>query len=131
MIGNESLKYIVKELISLKKEGVYWDFKQEYHKNNVDLVHDIICLANAKYDADRYLIFGVADNSKIIGIRDKEKTQADIINTLRDSKFADDIFPDIRLEKVFIEDKRVDVLIIKNTNNKPYYLTNEKRDGKK
>ena len=41
------------------------DFKQEWHKNNADLVHDILCLSNAcengKYS---YLIVGVKDEYK-------------------------------------------------------------------
>lgn len=49
------------ELIASGKEGVYWDFKQEYSQEAkvIDLIHDIICLANADHDGDRYLIFGV------------------------------------------------------------------------
>jgi hypothetical protein len=28
-------------------ECEFLDFKQEFHANNVDLIHDILCLANA------------------------------------------------------------------------------------
>ena len=34
------------ELIQLKQEGEYWDFKRQWYKNNSDLLHDIICMAN-------------------------------------------------------------------------------------
>jgi hypothetical protein len=33
----------------LQQDECEWlDFKQEFHDNNVKLLHDIICLANAK-----------------------------------------------------------------------------------
>jgi len=32
----------VKKLISLEAEGGYWDFKEKWHSNNSDLLHDII-----------------------------------------------------------------------------------------
>jgi hypothetical protein len=119
----------VKKLIELKKEGVYWDFKQEHHKNNIDLIHDIICLANANHDGDRYLIFGVSDDFNTIGV--EAKKQADIITLLRDAKFADDIFPDILLEHIEINNKNIDILVIKNKHYKPYYLIKQKeKEGK-
>lgn len=34
----------IEKLIRLGKEGDYWDFKEEHHKNNAELIHDIICL---------------------------------------------------------------------------------------
>jgi hypothetical protein len=37
------------------------DFKQEFHSNMAELVHDILCLLNSKYDGDRYLVFGVRE----------------------------------------------------------------------
>lgn len=40
------LKNEVEELISMKQEGPYWDFKREWHTENGDLLHDIICMAN-------------------------------------------------------------------------------------
>lgn len=45
-----------------KREGDYWDFKERYHSNKVDLLHDIICMANNRADRDGYIIFGVRDD---------------------------------------------------------------------
>lgn len=126
----EELKDIITKLILLKKEGVYWDFKQEHHQNNVNFIHDIICLANTKHDGDRYLIFGINDDCGIVNLSNLKK-QADIINTLRDVNFADDIFPDITLEDIIIDAQKIQVLIIKNTSNKPYYLKQEKKENSK
>lgn len=127
----DELQHIIEELISLKKEGVYWDFKQEHHKNVADLVHDIICLANAQYDSDRYIIYGVNDNFDIIGLSEANgrKNQCDIIDTLRNSHFADGSFPDVSLENIDIQGYTIDILIIKNTKQKPYFLVKDKRIG--
>jgi hypothetical protein len=40
------------ELIERRTEGDYWDFKQQWHFNNVDLTHDIICMANSPANRD-------------------------------------------------------------------------------
>ena len=42
---DEDNKSIV-ELINSHKEDYNYDFKREWHKNNGDLVHDILCLSN-------------------------------------------------------------------------------------
>lgn len=36
------------ELVLLKQEGSYWDFKREWYSpdKKADLLHDIICMAN-------------------------------------------------------------------------------------
>ena len=43
----------IAELIERKAEGSYWDFKQEWHSNNVDLLHDIVCMANSTVQLDK------------------------------------------------------------------------------
>lgn len=58
------------------------------------------------------------------------RTQAQIIDLLRGAKFADDIFPDLKLEMFELDNTKIDILIIRNTNYKPYYLTEEKKFGK-
>ena len=36
------LQYIVESFIKKHSEGSYWDFKQNWHNNNSDLLKDII-----------------------------------------------------------------------------------------
>lgn len=36
---------MVLSFINKASEGEYWDFKQEWHKNNADLLKDIVCMA--------------------------------------------------------------------------------------
>lgn len=116
----------IQELISLKKEGEFWDFKLKHHDNAVDLVKDITCLANTvRHDGSRYLILGVCpDTYQVTGIASGEtrRSQADIISTLRNANFAAAHFPDIRLETIAIDGKRLDVIVIADTAHKPYYL---------
>ena len=75
-MSNIRLKDVVLNFLYLKKEGVYWDFKQEHHKNNVDFIHDVICLANAKHVGDRYLIFGISDDFEIVGFKSRSAKEA-------------------------------------------------------
>ena len=125
----------VERLRETQKEGVYWDFKQEHHNNKTDLLHDILCLANAEHDGDRYLIFGVEDGS--MNLHDlkndsNRRTQANILTFLKDnqSKFAEGHYPDVHLEKVTIGGSEIDVLIVSASVQKPFYLV-EKIDGVK
>ncbi|MCM2584211.1 MULTISPECIES: AlbA family DNA-binding domain-containing protein [Bacillus subtilis group] len=125
---NEEIKY----LISLKKEGDYWDYKQEWHDDNERLIHDILCFVNTVHSKDCFLIIGVSDNGEIIGLNSSQrKKQADIIDILRSCKFAGDNVPIVKLEKVTIEDKHLDVLIILNSEQVPFYLAETNKKHKK
>lgn len=140
----------IMQLIKLKAEGGYWDFKQKWHNNKVDLLHDIICMANNLENSDAYIIIGVEDkNKKICGISETEesgasateesgasateesaasetktnrKTQQNLIDFIKDKKFAGDMRPSVYVETLKLEEKEVDVIIIKNSKNTPYYL---------
>lgn len=57
----DALQATVLSLINRKSEGTYWDFKCEHHKSKSDLIHDILSLANAHHEGDRFLVFGVDD----------------------------------------------------------------------
>ena len=119
------LEQIIRNLIETQKEGNYWDFKQQYPENNAALIKDIICLANSvRHTGDRYLIFGVSDRFEVKGIEQDKgcKKQSDIIDTLRNAGFEGGNYPDIELKEVTIENQKLDVLIIKDVPQKPYYL---------
>lgn len=121
----DKLKIEIINLINSRREGEYWDFKQKHHKNKADLLHDIICMANNRCDRDGYIIFGVEDDTfKIIGIKEDEnrKNQQQIIDFLKDKKFVSGIRPTIELKTMNVENKEIDVLIIKNTTDTPYYM---------
>ncbi len=81
---NKHLDSKIYDLISSKREGQYWDFKESYQNNKAKLLHDILCLSNSLYKGHKYLIFGVTDSSngcKIKGIENdlNKKNQANIM----------------------------------------------------
>lgn len=128
------LKNKIKNLIDSNKEEVYYDFKRELPKNK-ELLKDIISLANCQYEGDRYLILGVEeiiDEFRVCGLKNsKRKTQAELQDLLDNAHFAGDNIPEIKLETIELEDLKknineIDVIIIKDKINKPYYLENNK-----
>lgn len=126
------IDYEIHELISRKREGTYWDFKQEYHKDNVRLLHDIICLANNIDNRDAYLVFGVADNGEILGVEKdfNRKNQEQFTSFLRGKKFAGGIVPYVILKTFQISNHEIDTLIIKKSDRVPFYLEEHYRHGK-
>lgn len=132
-----SLKETIGNLINSKREGNYWDFKQEPHSDKASLLHDIICLANADHKGKRFLIYGVQDpdeGADIIGLFDGQKNrkrQSDFIDFLRGKKFAGEHRPEIELTTIELEQKEIDVLTIYDNPFKPYYLIEDYKDQKK
>lgn len=127
----EKRKKIIVELIERKDEGSYWDYKQEFHKDNGDLVHDIICLANNTENREAYIIFGVEDKTgKIVGIEHSptKKNKQNIINVLRDVDFAGGVRPQIDLVAFKLDDHEICGLIIKKSPHVPLYLASRYRN---
>ena len=46
-MNNIEFEWEIAELIGRRREGEYWDFKQQWYLYNTDLLHDIICMANS------------------------------------------------------------------------------------
>ena len=127
IIPNRKLVQLVRDLIDMGIEGVYWDFKLKHHLKKGDLIHDVLCLANAEHDGPRFLIFGVEDGGGAVQTIENDtdrRSQADIISLFRDNaeKFFQSRFPAFYLRTAEIDDKQVDVLIIEDEAKKPYYL---------
>lgn len=121
----DDIKEIIENLISLKTEGGYWDFKQEWHRNKIDLLHDIICMANNLENCDAYIIIGVDDEAQICGINDNDKNrmnQQQVIDFLKDKKFAHGCRPTVYVQTIELDNKKIDVILVKNSRNVPYYL---------
>ncbi len=126
------------QLIESKREGSYWDFKQEPHDNKASLLHDILSLSNSLYRGNKFLIYGIADPTangvEIIGLTEGQinrKSQAQFIDFLRSKQFAGDCRPEIELHTLKINGKEIDVLEIFDNPVKPYYLIEEYRDKDK
>lgn len=118
----------ISQLINLKQEGSYWDFKRQWYSNNKkgDLLHDIICMANNLTDKDGLIIIGVDEENKynVIGVQcdENRKDTQKITDFLKSKKFAGDIRPTVYVETFEIHNSEVDVIVIKNDKNTPYYL---------
>lgn len=118
---------LVRKLIATG-ECEYLDFKVQWHSTGADLIHDILCLANARHDGDRYLLIGVADDKTIAGVPDIHRRNQEQLNTLLRSKF--NIMPSVRVATVEIDNKKIDVVSIKDLPEKPYFLRLDyKNDG--
>ena len=117
-------------LISLRQEGAYWDFKREWYneKQKSSLLHDIICMANNLVNRDAYIIIGI-DEEDAYSVRDvqndpnRKNTQM-IVTFLRDKKFAGDIRPTVYVESIEMAKGTIDVIVVKNSTNTPFYLKN-------
>lgn len=121
------LQRIVESFIDKASEGSYWDFKQNWHSNNADLLKDIICMANnTTIDMQNgYIIFGIENCTfNIIGISEdsNRKNQENIIGFLSSQAWSGEEIPNVDVKTVVIDGKEVDVLIIYSSDVTPYYL---------
>ncbi len=121
-LNDLSLNRIVEILTSKGHEGEYWDYKQEWHDNMTDLLKDIICFANTPHDANCYLLFGIDDNGRLVGMQKNRRKQADILEAMDNLWFIGDVKPEISVETVVINETEVDVLTVYNTQKTPIYL---------
>ena len=117
------LRNTVLSLITSHKEGLYWDFKQDWNdEKKSDLLKDILCFSNIPQEHDCYLIVGVSDDFQICGVKNLKK-QSDIIDWLEKISFADQA-PTVTLSDLcFSEGKIVQVITVQSTDFTPYYLS--------
>ena len=130
-MGSWTLENEIAELIERKAEGSYWDFKQEWYSNNAALLHDIICMANSPANRDCYIIIGVMDKTyDICGVSlEKRKNQQNVIDLLRQKpKWAGGYIPEVYVKTVIINEKEIDVIVIKQSDNTPFYLLEDYKD---
>lgn len=112
-------------------ECEWLDFKQEHHANKADLVHDVLCLANAEHGGDRYLLFGIRDTDHVtVGVEaDSNRRRApDVINLFQSLRLNQ--IPVMKLVTVQYEGHDVDLLTIEDMPEKPYFMLQEYSDGR-
>ncbi|HEM3036673.1 MULTISPECIES: helix-turn-helix domain-containing protein [Streptococcus] len=122
---------VILELINLRQEGGYWDFKKEWYKSDnkgkQDLLHDIICMSNNLDSRDAFIIIGVNEddnyNLRDVSEDNGRKNTQNIVDFLKDKKFAGGLRPTVYVKSYQISGKTIDVIVILNDNNTPYYLT--------
>ena len=118
----------ITQLIATHREDDWWDFKREHHNDKAELVHDILCMANNRARRDSYIIFGVEDNTfSILGVENDERrrNQQNIVDILRNISFAGGVRPRIEVQTITIDSHEIDVLIIKDSFETPFYLEKE------
>lgn len=127
------LKNEILELIERRAEGEYWDFKQQWHSKNADLLHDIICMANSPANRDCYIIIGIEDKTyNILGVNNENrKNQQNVIDMLRQKpSWAGGYIPEVYVKTISIKDKEIDVVIVKQSDSTPFYLLKDyKNEG--
>lgn len=109
-----------------KNENSHLDFKAQYPQNRVDLVHDILSMANVTGNDPRYLIYGVADDKKILGIGHQQKKKLnDLVDLLKGAKINS--VPQIELFNSKVPKNRtVQILKIENNSeHKPYWTLSD------
>lgn len=126
---NVSFEEKIVRLISREQEGSYWDFKKEWHKSKTDLLHDIICMANNLSNRDAYIIIGVDEenNYRIASVENdsNRKNTQRIVDFLKDKKFAGGVRPIVYVETIKLSEGTIDVVVIENSHNTPFYLTDQ------
>lgn len=129
----ENLKKTITNLISLKQEGAYWDFKRIWYDaaHNMGLLHDIICMSNNLVNRDAYIIIGIDEEddysiNDVLNDSNRKNTQK-IVDFLKDKKFAGDIRPIVFVESISFAKDVIDVIVIQNSSNTPFYLKEKYR----
>lgn len=124
---------IIKRLISLQHEGDYWDFKRQWHDNAAELVRDIICMANSPADGEKYIIIGVDEENAydLVDITkdEKRKNTSKLNSLLRNVKFVGGMRPFVRVESIMISRKLIDLIVIENSENTPFVLSEDYSSG--
>lgn len=113
----------IRNIIQNDNEDEQIDFKQEWHSDNERLLHDILCFANTVHNLDCFIIIGVSDDKKIIGVSNiNRKKQADLLDMLANINFAGDYTPKVSVDTLSYGDKDIDILTIHNSLEVPFYI---------
>lgn len=125
-MDDKLLTQTIRNLIDLRYEGSYWDYKQEHHskEDNHKLLHDIICLANNLENREAYLLIGVDDNGNVVGFKDDSfrRNQQQLNDLLKHKQWEGYGAPDIKLRTINTEGKEVDVIVIPQSRHVPFTL---------
>ena len=128
----DELQALVSELLKKRVEGAYWDFKEKWYectdKGKSDMLHDIICMANNLTNKDGLIIIGVEDDTyKVLGVEKDahRRTTQMLVDFLSRKAFAGGIRPSVFVQTVNLERHDIDVLVVENTNQTPYYLIHD------
>ena len=90
-------------------------------------------MANSLANRDCYIIIGVEDVTyNVLGVSgEKRKNQQNVINLLQQRpSWAGGYVPEVYVKTISIEDKEIDIVVIKQSDNTPFYLLEDyKKEG--
>lgn len=131
-----SLSLVVKSFIAQGHEGTFWDFKKIWPCNNIDLVHDVACMANNLESSTGYIIIGIDEENDyaMVDVRehsDNRKNTQQLNNLLWGYPWAY-AMPNVEVIEVNFDGGYIDVVIVRRTDELvPYFLTKKvERKGK-
>jgi hypothetical protein len=92
----------------------------------VELLHDLLCLANSYHEGDRYLLFGQSDTGVKVGVANDQNrvTNAALHDFLRQSYL--NRIPSLELNFEQIDGMEFGLIQIKNRPDKPFFVTHDK-----
>ncbi len=112
------------EMIEFDNENTYLDFKRDDYtnKDKVNLLKDIMSMANASFNRNSYIIIGIkakpGERNEIIGV-DNIRDQAEFENLIQEN-----IEPEVKLKYYgfMCKDKQLGVIEIQDNLNPPYMM---------
>ena len=137
MEKDEHLYQYVLGKIALKQEGSSWDFKRQWYSDGQEgkLLHDLICMSNLVEHTDGYLIIGVDEENdySICGIENdlNRKNTQNLVDFLKSKKFFSGIRPIVYVRTLQIENHLIDIIVIRNSSDTPFYLTEDYKQVRK
>lgn len=128
------LREEIAHLISMHQEGPYWDFKKQWctKEKDADLLFDIICMANNLKDRDAYIIIGVDEKADYsicdVHTDPNRKDTQRLTDFLGGKRFAGDFRPMVTVESLSFSSGMIDVIVIHNSLDVPFYLKERYKD---
>lgn len=116
----------VLEIIANKTETEYADFKRDFYSSltNSDIIKDIAAFANSLINQDKYIIFGVDDDSReVVGIDPATIFSVDDINNYIERKIEP--FVNVSIRTIDYEGKTIAYIKISESNKNPPYVIKE------
>ena len=121
---------LINELLTTP-EDEYHDFKAQWYEQYTksELIKDIFSFVNTSHHKDCYLIIGVNDKHEVIGVEnDPNRLNTEKLTTyLHSLPIANSHTPKVIVQSIEISDHTIDVIVIKDTNDVPVYLDENKQ----
>jgi len=121
-INTEATHSLVTEILcnSISGEYAWLDFKLKFSGNNEDLLHDIMCLSNARHTGTRFIIFGVEDATWNLKGIDESLATHDIYSLVNSQVW--NIKPIRLVDTIEIDGRQFGYIAIADSPTKPHYL---------